>query len=650
MRKYWQNAIEEGLRFIINSDQRGFMKSRQMSTNIRTILDLMKYCEEEEIQACIINLDFQKCFDKIEHTCIFGSLEYFGFANYLKEWVSILYDDFSAVIQNNGYFSKEINIQKSVHQGGCASSLLFLLCAEMLAIELRNSESIKGIPVNEIINLLGQFADDMDVYQLYDQKCINAVFQTIADCGCHSGFTVNYDKTQIYRIGLLCNANTTFISQRQVSWTSEPIVVLGISIDVNDENVIKLNYGKIMSKVKSILQKWTKRNLSLIGKVLIINTLIASLFVHKMQVLPSLPETFFTNIEREFEIFLWNGRKPKIPLKQLQALKSDGGLKLVDLHKKDKAIKASWVEKLKTEEKLSNLVYRYLQPLLKDKIWEVNLSPQDAKLMFTGINKFWNEVLYTWAEIRWESFSMNKMLWYNSEIRVGDKPIFWPKQIKKGLMYINQLYDNSELMSYKKAFECYGLDIMSYNTMLSAIPKYLKIAEKMDPPRQTITAAKAYIILSEQEIRWYKKKEAWERELEQNIPVATFVSFFKEIYQLTNIAKYRSFQYRLLHRAIVTNIHLMHWRMRQTNMCSFCEVQKETYAHLFFNCVVIRNIWEGIRLFLMMLAHNENVQLTYYNVMFDQIVTKKENYIVKFLCIMVKQLIYRNRCLGKKVT
>ena len=72
-------------------------------------------------------------------------------------------------------------------------------------------------------------------------------------------------------------------------------------------------------------------------KVLIINTLISSLFIYKMQVLPFLPSKLIKQIEMEFEKFIWNGRKPKIPLKILMNSKEDGGLALINLSLKDMA-------------------------------------------------------------------------------------------------------------------------------------------------------------------------------------------------------------------------------------------------------------------------------------------------------------------------
>ena len=60
------NKLEPALQTLINQDQRGFMKERRISVNIRKIFELIQYCTENSIDAMILSMDFQKCFDKIE--------------------------------------------------------------------------------------------------------------------------------------------------------------------------------------------------------------------------------------------------------------------------------------------------------------------------------------------------------------------------------------------------------------------------------------------------------------------------------------------------------------------------------------------------------------------------------------------------------
>ena len=105
--------------------------------------------------------------------------------------------------------------------------------------------------------------------------------------------------------------------------------------------MLQLNYDPLVLKVNATLKRWSGRDLSLLGKVHIVNTLIASLFVYKMFVLPNMPRQYIRNIEQSIEKFLWNGHKPKITMEKLKMSKKRGGLGLVDLEKKELSIKAT---------------------------------------------------------------------------------------------------------------------------------------------------------------------------------------------------------------------------------------------------------------------------------------------------------------------
>ena len=71
-----------------------------------------------------------------------------------------------------------------------------------------------------------------------------------------------------------------------------------------------------------------------------INSLIASLFVYKIAVLPTIPETLVLKIEVMFNKFLWGGHKPKV----LQSVISSGGRGLTYLRWKDESIMVTWID------------------------------------------------------------------------------------------------------------------------------------------------------------------------------------------------------------------------------------------------------------------------------------------------------------------
>ena len=73
--------LKSTLNDIIHEDQTGFIKGRHMSENIRKVIEMIEYLEDEDISGLIMTIDFEKPFDKIEWTFIFKTLEYFDFGD-----------------------------------------------------------------------------------------------------------------------------------------------------------------------------------------------------------------------------------------------------------------------------------------------------------------------------------------------------------------------------------------------------------------------------------------------------------------------------------------------------------------------------------------------------------------------------------------
>ena len=538
-----------------------------------------------------------------------------------------------------------------MRQGGCASTMYFLICAETLAIELRNNPEIHGIPVGSFTDLLSQFADDMDIFLMHQENSLRQVISTLETFQKNSGFTVNYDKTQIYRIGSLRNSAAKLYVQKDLVWTNNTFAVLGIHVNADTNLSIALNYGDIVNKVQSILITWRSRNLSLVGKVLIVNTLIASLFVYKMMVLPSMPEKMIKDVEELIERFIWNNRRPKIPLRRLQNAKLQGGLELVDLRKKDLSLKVTWKKILEKDTQLANLVYSNIAPSLREDIWKCGLKTEHvAEVIDPEKNTFWYQVMIAWRKHQNPKNETTDFIWYNSEICIDGKPIFWQSAYEKGLKYARQLYESGRPHSVIHIQNTYGISWIQYNSLISALPtdlrQTLRSGEVVSTDMTCPTSRVLYKQLISNEKEMYKKHKDWEHEFGFAINFDMFLQGFKDIYVVTNVPKYRSFQFRLLHRAIITNVHLFRWKKRETNLCTFCEKNKESYLHLFVYCEKVEIIWKQLDEFMKKL-NEEPTHFDVDTVMWNRIVPARPEHVNNFLCLVTKQYIYRQRCFGK---
>ena len=136
--------------------------------------------------------------------------------------------------------------------------------------------------------------------------------------------------------------------------------------------------------------------------------------------------------------------------------------------------------------------------------------------------------------------------------------------------------------------------------------------------------------------------EKWSEELLEDININKCV---KQIQKQTYVSKYRSFQYRLLMRAVVTNVQLYHWGIKPSRKCSFCDQDIETYQHLLFDCICVAPIWEKVN----SIAINMNIEvnITYPNIICNTL-TPDINSCINTICLIGKQYIYRCKCKGEK--
>ena len=144
----------------------------------------------------------------------------------------------------------------------------------------------------------------------------------------------------------------------------------------------ELNINPLIERVKNTLLLWSKRPLTLLGKVLIVNSLIESLMVYRFSMTPVLNETKVSQIQSQIMNFIWNGKRPKISFEILKAPKEQGGLRLVDLHAKHCEMLAQWVFLIENDKFLTASCYGALNVKLGADIWLINMKSSEVSGYF----------------------------------------------------------------------------------------------------------------------------------------------------------------------------------------------------------------------------------------------------------------------------
>ena len=320
---------------------------------------------------------------------------------------------------------------------------------------------------------------------------------------------------------------------------------------------------------------------------------------------------------------------------------------------------------LKKEEDYSQMVYGIMRcKTLKENIWRCTIHPSDVKSLKIK-SSFWRDVLTSWCEYNYHQNSRveNQILWYNSSIKIGGKIFFWKNCFEKGLIFVYQLYEDMHFKTDQQLYQEFNISIMRANSLKKAIPQEWKdffssrpiITFFPVPPwnydmsiraNTKSLSSRVYRFLSQDAIMIHNKYLKWRIELMQDFcgGLIGFRDQFPRIYSVTNVTKYRSFQYRLLQRGLVTNIQLEKWNILPSNLCSFCKEKEETVSHLLWFCPCVQPIWERIFRLLQEEYAIYNLKITVENILINCIETRR-NSIANFLCLIVKQYIYSQRCL-----
>ena len=87
-------------------------------------------------------------------------MDFFGFSYSVIAWIKIFNHNVRLSVNQCGNLSSFFNIGRGCRWGDHVSTFLFILCAECLAIIIRNNKNINGIIINNKEHKLSQYADD----------------------------------------------------------------------------------------------------------------------------------------------------------------------------------------------------------------------------------------------------------------------------------------------------------------------------------------------------------------------------------------------------------------------------------------------------------------------------------------------------------
>ena len=634
------------LHSIIHDQQKGFLQGRYIGENIRIMYDLLNYTENSKIPGMFLLIDFEKAFDSVSHEFIRKVLEEFNFGPSIRKWFLVLYNGANASVLVNGFLSESFKIQRGCRQGDGLSPYLFLLCAEILGMMVRTDRILKGIVVEGHEYKLSQYADDTVFFLDGSESSFKRAFKLLDVFASMSGLKVNIEKTNAVWIGGNKGRQKHLCTDINVKWVDaqDSFRVLGIDFVTNLEAMVTINYNRVLMSISQLINQWSKRNLTVLGRVTIVKSLILSKLTFLILSLPDPPKAFIKELDTMLYKFIWKGGD-RVTRNQMIQTYSKGGVKMIDLCSYIAALKCTWIRRLlNTWNSGWATLFSKVTGIKNVLVLEGGHSSiTDFLKAATKPNQFWINVLTAWntfvkcnlPENREDS--LTSVLWYNHRIKVGKKYVHYKHWASKGVNFVCDLLDEQgnflTMENFKATFNV-RTNFLEYGGIIRAVKESFKSFLKGENGNiffpiipfnfKTILRDKKgstciYNILASAKRVVYKFIDKWETKLNVNIPVSKWSVICNIPFMITTDCRLRWFQYRLVHRILGVKSFLYRIGKGDNDLCTFCQVETETLVHLFCTCEIVSTFWKQFRdwikndLNMELLLNNEAILFGIFN-------------------------------------
>ena len=603
---------------LIHSTQTGFVNGRYIGENINILLHIIETAEQEQIPALVLSVDFEKAFDSLDWGYLFRILEYLEFGESFKKWVRLFHTKITSTININGWFTSYFDIGRGARQGDPISPYLFILCDELLGLNIRTNTAIHGIELGNTRHIISQFADDTMIYLNGEDNSLANAIHSLDEFAALSGLSVNYEKSLVFKIGKLRNEEYKYAVDRNLQWSNGPISTLGVKIPLCKEiSIIDLNYNPKIKDLETVLHLWSMRQLTLYGRVTVVKSLALSKIQYLANVLPMPTPCMIQSITRLIYNFIWNRKSEKISREQMERSIEEGGLKVPNVELYFKTAKLAWVKRYldSNNETWKTMVTNILKRVGGMLVFRGNFNKQDC--MNTKIKSaFWKEILMCWSEANYNNTITDELLqyqtiWMNSNLKVQNELQININCIENELHYLGQLVGNNTFHDRDTLNDLYSTNLnpLEYNTLIMSIPPNWKIIlknslfEKEKVP-ETLYSTLATKSPKEFKSLIYKKLQDsqnthvfdWQAKWGERFPeIKPEVSdLFLLLKQITLDCKMQSFQFRILHKIVWFNDKLFKYGLSETSLCTFCNASLDSLEHRFWLCGVSQDIWKDI--------------------------------------------------------
>ena len=283
-----------------------------------------------------------------------------------------------------------------------------------------------------------------------------------------------------------------------------------------------------------------------------------------------------------------------------------GGLKAPHIISFIRSLKCTWVKRYTSGINANWKIFFdvYLKDYGGEFLFNCNFRCEDIKTS----NTFINHVCSAWSYYNYKNSNMNvlnEIIWNNSAIKINNKIVYYKFMYQKGVLRVKELFDGNleplDFDSFRRKHLLRIFPFTIFHGLISAIPaswrSEINSSVRLPVPNadSQITSIHNTSFLSRRicckliipVVSPPKAIVKWASEFQ--LDSCQWESIFRTPFASLRETKVQYFQFRFLHRILGTNYLLHHMQLKNSSLCTFCNLSDETIDHLFWACNITSN-------------------------------------------------------------
>jgi len=352
------NRLTKVVNRICSRAQKGYNNQHVTQEVLINVWETINHCKVNNIRGAMVAIDMAKAFDTLSHKFLDEVLTFFGFGPNMMRWLQLCNTNrLAGILTDDNSLTRLFKLGRGRPQGDVLSPNTFNFCVQILIFKIELDKSIKSIPrppptCPAAAELSEHFrydstresskneslADDNTTLTLMDAVSLRSLKSILETFGNMSGLKTNFDKSIIMPFLPLSPAESTLLDDIGFTVVTST-TLLGVEICADLDNIENI-FNKILVKINSIINFWSRFKLSLRGRLTIMKTLLISQINYIGSFLEP-PPGAVDLMQQSINDFV----KGSLRVSQLRITfpPSEGGLGVFNLHHLLDAQKCSWI-------------------------------------------------------------------------------------------------------------------------------------------------------------------------------------------------------------------------------------------------------------------------------------------------------------------